>query len=525
MTAATNPGMPHTDHAAHAPDKALAAAQPVPDILLLEVTSIDGYDRNPRLCRNEGYEGIEAGLRAHGFTDTLTVTRRGDGARYMLSAGSNTTLEILKHLWETTREERFRQVRCVVQPYEGETRLLAQHLGENLNRGGMRFWEVAKGMAELLAMIEAERGGGPMSVRDQAEALTSRGLRADKTSVSRWRFAAERLDMLGPVASRLTRLDVGDLIQPRLTLLRLLASRFAIDETTYWSEIVEPVLAAIAIDRDWHGSEGFDANGLCARVEAALAARVREPLADICQMLSVLKLSPELRLAELRMPSPNLAAGPPPGDNERQSDPARPGPRQAPLPLGPGLVRAGRPQAAASALTSARASPLHAEPLRLFHDAVQNLLDHAQLGDTLRLHDPLPLGFYLEVPDPAVHARHPVQLGSAEDHLRAIKSHVWWSLVRMSGQFREASLSLLDPSSSYYRYFAMETDANPLEGTDIDDLPPETDEVLLRRVAPTPLRHVMRLLNDVEACAAEVFETEPDRWQRLLEIHHASSEA
>jgi len=59
----------------------------------------------------------------------------------------------------------------------------------------------------------------------------------------------------------------------------------------------------------------------------------------------------------------------------------------------------------------------------------------------------------------------------------------------------------------------------------IDDLPPETDEVLLRRVAPTPLRHVMRLLNDVEACAAEVFETEPDRWQRLLEIHHASSEA
>ena len=524
----------------------------MPGPLLLEVTAIDGYDHNPRLYRNESYEDIEASIKANGFTDALTVTRRRDGDRYMLAAGSNTTLEILKHLWTTTGDERFRWVNCVYQPYEGDTKLLAQHLGENLNRGNMRFWEVAKGMVDLLSMIEQERATVPMSIRDQAEALISRGLRADKTSVSRWRFAVEKLSSLGQAAFQLTRLDVGDLVQPRLTALRSLAAKFKVDEKTFWSEVVDPVLSAIANDAERDLADGFDAASVCDRVEAALAERVEESVASIRQMLSILKLSPELTLADLRMPSPNVAAGNPASQTAALGGGAAAASQQAPLPLGPGVVRdgskapappasnrtttithsgqggtPGAPEeranqpAAAAALFAASATS--DDPLRDLHDAVQQLLAAAQLGDTLRWHDPLPLGFYLELPDPKVHVRRKVELGSPDFHVRTIKTVVWWSLVLMTGQYREGVVPFMDHKSAFYRHFAVDTEVNPLEGTDIDHQPPEADEILMHRITPAPLRDVMRLMREVEERAARVFESVPERWKRMVEIHYASS--
>ena len=534
------------------PSKVDLRIKDMPGPLLLEVTAIDGYDHNPRLYRNESYEDIEASIKANGFTDALTVTRRRDGDRYMLAAGSNTTLEILKHLWTTTGDERFRWVNCVYQPYEGDTKLLAQHLGENLNRGNMRFWEVAKGMVDLLSMIEQERATVPMSIRDQAEALISRGLRADKTSVSRWRFAVEKLSSLGQAAFQLTRLDVGDLVQPRLTALRSLAAKFKVDEKTFWSEVVDPVLSAIANDAERDLADGFDAASVCDRVEAALAERVEESVASIRQMLSILKLSPELTLADLRMPSPNVAAGNPASQTAALGGGAAAAAQQAPLPLGPGVVRdgskapappasnrtttithsgqggtPGAPEeranqpAAAAALFAASATS--DDPLRDLHDAVQQLLAAAQLGDTLRWHDPLPLGFYLELPDPKVHVRRKVELGSPDFHVRTIKTVVWWSLVLMTGQYREGVVPFMDHKSAFYRHFAVDTEVNPLEGTDIDHQPPEADEILMHRITPAPLRDVMRLMREVEERAARVFESVPERWKRMVEIHYASS--
>lgn len=538
------------------PSKIDLRVKDMPGPLLLEVTSIDGYDHNPRLYRNESYEDIEASIKANGFTDSLTVTRRRDGDRYMLAAGSNTTLEILKHLWATTADERFRWVNCVYQPYEGDTKLLAQHLGENLNRGNMRFWEVAKGMTELLVLIDSDRraAGEPLlaGLREQAEALTARGLRADKTSIGRWRFACDRLAALGQAAMLLTGLSVTSVFQPRLMALRALAGKFKLDEQTYWGEIVNPALAESGRHIESEGPDTFSPDSVCDRIESALAERVDESVASIRQMLSILKLSPELTLADLRMPSPNVAAGNPASQTAAPGGGAAAAAQQAPLPLGPGVVRDGSkapaPSAAnrtttithsgqvgapgapeerasqpAAAAALFAASATSDDPLRDLHDAVQQLLAAAQLGDTLRWHDALPLGFYLELPDPKVHVRRKVELGSPDFHVRTIKTVVWWSLVLMTGQYREGVVPFMDHKSAFYRHFAVDTEVNPLEGTDIDHQPPEADEILMHRITPAPLRDVMRLMREVEERAARVFESVPERWKRMVEIHYASS--
>lgn len=81
------------------PSKVNLAIKDMPGPMLLEVTAIDCYDHNPRLFANEKTEDIEASIRANGYTDALVVTRRREGDRYMLAAGSNTTLRILQDLW------------------------------------------------------------------------------------------------------------------------------------------------------------------------------------------------------------------------------------------------------------------------------------------------------------------------------------------------------------------------------------------------------------------------------------------
>lgn len=545
------------------PSKVDLRIKDMPGPMLLEVTSIDGYDHNPRLYRNESYEDLEASIRANGFTDSLTVTRRRDGDRFMLAAGSNTTLEILKNLWTTTGEERFRWVNCVYQPYEGDTKLLAQHLGENLNRGNMKFWEIANGMVELLQMIERERGtpDAPvtLSVRDQAEALTSRGLRADKTSVARWRFTVERLASLRSAASQIS-LRAVDVIQPRMASLRSLALKFKVDDQTFWNALVNPVLENYGKVLDGSGTDDFDANSLCDRVEAAIAERVDESVSSIRSMLSVLKLSPELTLADLRMPSPNAVAGvrggTPSGSGMNGAGAQRGStPVQAPLSLGPGVVRdSGRtpggqaaPRPVSGHVTTGDLAGLPAgtsttpgqqptsngalfaepdasgDPLQDLHEAVKRLLATAELSDTLRWHDALPLGFYLELPDAQTHARRKVELASPEFHFRAVKSTVWWSLVLMTGQYREGVVPFMDRTSAFYKHFANDNGSNPLDGTDIEHSPPEADELLLHRITPGPLREAMRQMRAVEECAARVFEALPERWHRMVEIHYASS--
>ncbi len=545
------------------PSKVDLSIKDMPGPMLLEVTDIDVYDHNPRIFGNEKIEDIEASLRANGFHDALVVTRRRVGDRYMLAAGSNTTLRVLQELWRSTQNEMYRWVNCIYQPFESETRLLAQHLGENLNRGDMKFWEVAKGMVELLDNLDREAMGSgltnkPMGLREQADALASRGLRASRSSVALWRFAVQYLSPLGDSVKHLTLRGVQGHIQPRTTALRALAGKFVghkISDEVFWGEIVSPTLAAASVAMDAaEGEEVLDAAKLCDSIEAALAERVGESVASVRQMLSMLKLSPELTLADLRMPSPNLivgrgnAAG-----TEAQDEPQAP-PAQSPLPLGPGQVRgqganpptsaAPRPAAGATrdpAATPSGAGPgtaptsqqqtaaaplfstlAEADPVKSLHAAVEQLLHFCGLQDTLRWWDDMPMGFFIDMPDPAIHERRKVPLGSPEHEARDIKTVVWWSLVLMTGQFRDGCVPHIDHSSVFFRAYASDQSSNPLEGTDVDASTPDLDAMLMYRVKPGPMRQALGYLRAVEEAAAAMFEACPERWRRMLEVQRPS---
>src|SRR5690606_34147686 len=72
-----------------------------PTPMLLTVDQIDLYDKNPRLRENPSYRDLKESIRAAGeFTGTLDITRRPGNERYMIEAGGNTRLMILKELHE-----------------------------------------------------------------------------------------------------------------------------------------------------------------------------------------------------------------------------------------------------------------------------------------------------------------------------------------------------------------------------------------------------------------------------------------
>ena len=289
--------------------------QDIPGPMMLAVTDIDCYDHNPRLFLNDKREDIRHSIASTGFQDALVVTRRRVGDRFMLAAGSNTTLIVLQDLFRETQDDKYRWVNCIFQPYQDDTRVLAQHLGENLNRGDMRFWEIAKGMTDLLDMIAADRrqadpGPKELGLREQADELTRRGLRAEKSLVALWRFSVRQLPPLGPALQALSLRAVRDHLQPRTNALRGLALKFKLDEQAFWSTVVAPTLDAYGrtFERD-PADTLFDAPALCDRIELAFAEKLDESVATVRQMLSTLKLSPELTLGELRQPSPNMMFG------------------------------------------------------------------------------------------------------------------------------------------------------------------------------------------------------------------------
>ncbi|MFT3819790.1 MAG: hypothetical protein QM750_19630 [Rubrivivax sp.] len=532
----------------------------LPGWTMLEVDAIDEYEHNPRQFRNDKRAEIKAGMEANGFTGALTVTRRREGDRYILAAGGNTTLNVLKELWASTGDERYRWVKCIFQTHEGDTKLLAQHLGENLNRGDMKFWEIATGMMDLVAMIHADRqradpAAKPMSQREMTEELRARGLKADKTSVGRWQFAVERLRALGATTALLTPRSCI-VLQPRLIAVRGLSAKFDIAEEVFWAEVVDPVLQRAARSVDPQTDGDLDAELLCNEVEIALAERAGETVQSLRQMLSILRVSPELTLADLRVPSiarPGDGASAGDGGHRSAEPPVDPLPAaaQRQLPLNPGAVRVdGRAPGSNSATGSSGLTPGAQPPSAptgtadaprpqapLFEDpveaprpsaagtpaelkeAVLAVLNAVGLADTYRDRPGMPLGFFLELPDPAIHPRLQVRLDSEAYQRRMAKTVVWWHLVCMSGQLGDGCTKYIDLESAYFAHFGNDHDSDPFASIDIEHDPLEVLPTALQRLAPGPLQQAMRLLRFAEEQAAQFLQRHPERWRRMQEIH------
>ena len=90
----------------------LASSKIVSGATRVQITRIKCYERNPRRSQNPEYDRIKASILTSGMDQALSITRRPDEEDFIVQAGGNTRLQILKELYETTGEERFFMVDC-----------------------------------------------------------------------------------------------------------------------------------------------------------------------------------------------------------------------------------------------------------------------------------------------------------------------------------------------------------------------------------------------------------------------------
>lgn len=163
----------------------------------LSIDRIRVYAHNPRRITNPEYDRIKQSIRERGLEQPLIVAESADG--YVVSAGGNTRLAILKALRAETGDARFATAECLVRPWEGDAAVLIAHLRENDLRGALSFIDRAHAVVELQTLLEAQ-DGKPLSQRKLAARLTENGYAVSQSLISPMIYAVEVVEPLLPVA-------------------------------------------------------------------------------------------------------------------------------------------------------------------------------------------------------------------------------------------------------------------------------------------------------------------------------------
>jgi ParB family protein of integrating conjugative element (PFGI_1 class) len=179
----------------------------------LHISEIDYYDRNPRKALNPEFESIKNSIFKHGgLTTALSITRRPGGDRYIVAAGGNTRLAVLKALFEETKDERFGYVITQFHPWLSESAVLCQHLIENNLRAPMTFIDRALAVHEFKNLVEAE-DNIQLGRNELYRRLAAAGIPENPRQLTRYAYAVERLvpHLIGPLRANMGAKDVDNL--------------------------------------------------------------------------------------------------------------------------------------------------------------------------------------------------------------------------------------------------------------------------------------------------------------------------
>jgi ParB family protein of integrating conjugative element (PFGI_1 class) len=142
----------------------------------LGLEQIQVYEHNPRIARNAQFDEIKEALNVEGLGKVLLhVTKRPGELVYTLSYGGATRFRAIQELWNETNDERFRAVRCLIQPFTSDLELRAGHIKENIQREDMTFWDTANAFVSLRRNL-SEAAGGDLSSRAFVDACKSLGI-------------------------------------------------------------------------------------------------------------------------------------------------------------------------------------------------------------------------------------------------------------------------------------------------------------------------------------------------------------
>ena len=82
-------------------------ARAASDPLMVDSSKIRPYERNPRQGRNPEYDRIKDSIRNNGLDQPLVITQRPGATDYIVHAGGNTRLMIVRELFDETGDARF----------------------------------------------------------------------------------------------------------------------------------------------------------------------------------------------------------------------------------------------------------------------------------------------------------------------------------------------------------------------------------------------------------------------------------
>ena len=427
--------------------------------LMLPVTEIDPYDRNPRQSENDRYEEIKESIRSATVLSPLVVTRRPGSRRYMVAAGGNTRLRAQKELYAETGSSRYATLFVTYRPWRGEVDTLASHLIENELRGSMTFWDRANGVWMLKREMEAE-SGQTLSLRQFQQRLKDIGLGVGLTLISYYAFALEQLQELGAATARLSKNAVQEL-QPAFKELSALCNRFGLDDEQ-WAKLRFETIKALApkLEADFYDYETdgkrhirpLQASTVMDALEGAVAERLQQSRSQLSALRQLAKSYPEASAAELTQ---KLTTPPPPAPPsqsptapivqrsdvvvleptpQKVTETMEPLEQAAPSPLGSGA------DAVANTLPECAQSEHESSD-----DVLQHIVHFARvcgIADCLVPCPGLPLGYFMEAPE---------HTGALDLDPSTPDRHIaWWLCATFSGQLDDQYAQFM-PEASFWR--------------------------------------------------------------------------
>jgi 8-oxo-dGTP pyrophosphatase MutT (NUDIX family) len=465
--------------------------------MVVRVVDIDPYDGNMRLQPNPENDQIKASLRATGVRGAIEITRRPGTQRWIVAAGANTRLALIKELYEETGEQRFEEIKCTTVPYRDEIELLVNHINENSTRGETCFWENACANQRLLDLLEHTKGNA-LSTREFEAELKQRGMKGGRSLLLLYRFAQERLASLRLTLLLQLAIPAVRELQPAYTALRDLLAKVGITSLVELHERLDEANTAYADHCDLR-EEPLDPLQLVARWHDACARQLGSTRFGVRAALAFLA-SPNIdpTEAELRAALARSA------DVVNPSPPSPPRPRSAPIRK--------EPQAMVPRLALTDQGELLTRSVEIAGAAARAY----GLDECVHAVPALPLGYYVELPVTAL----PV----SKSDLPHPSYVAWWLLAYVSLQARPHVAAQL-PAASRYRAAILEMDGESSYDFLLDAIGPELTGEDLMGVLTFLNAPPMSLLVELLTIARTLRNEHPERFAFTFRAHHDSKTA
>ena len=267
---------------------------------MIDISRIQPYEHNPRHGRNPEYDRIRDSIRNTGLDQPLVVTQRPDATDFIVHAGGNTRLIILKELFAETGDQRFAAVPCLLKAWCCESDVLLAHLRENDLRGGLTFIDKARAVCEAQKLLTEELGIDVISQRRLETELRRAGYRITQARISQMVYTVHRLLPVIPIALE------GGLGRPHVERIRRLeraAHKIWQDRCSESAEDFEEVFTTLCKRYD---SPDWDTDVLRSALESEIAAALDVSIHTVRVMLDAEMAGRELVIPEAEVePDPN----------------------------------------------------------------------------------------------------------------------------------------------------------------------------------------------------------------------------